>query len=137
MITFEFSDGTTETVEWVTTRPGRVSFDTPVFQGAGSAAWHAAGRGAPGDTPIELDVHVRDSTISDAAGQVNALIFTARAAVAIGTPFGAWRVAGVRSVAEVPAGVGYRVTIRMLAIGERHSELADVLRFVDGTVWEM
>jgi hypothetical protein len=68
---------------------------------------------------------------------VDSLLSDAEAAVLLVTNFGSWRVAGVSSFVEQVVGLGYVMDVTMELLNPRYLSSTDVLRLIDGQVWEV
>ena len=138
MITFEFGDGTTQDYDFVRVDMQRVQFDTQVYKGATAERWLPAGREDVQGVAARLRVDVPFEESGDGASdRVDALLSDAEDAVLLITNFGSWRVAGVSSFVEQVVGLGYVVDVSMELLNPRYAASTDVLRLIDGQVWEV
>ncbi len=139
MITFEFGDGSTQDYDYVRVDMQRVQFDTQVYKGATAERWLPAGREDPQGVAARLRVNIpKDSNeASSPSARVDSLLSDAENAVLVVTNFGSWKVAGVSSFVEQVVGLGYVMDVTMELLNPRYSASTDVLRLIDGQVWEV
>lgn len=156
MITFEFSDGSTRAYRLVKVDMQRVQFDTQTYRGATASEWLPMGSNRVDQvaTRLRFEIPRPDPIVTYQGGNVtyqgdfvvfevaasaalNDLLSDVQAAVLLSTPYGSWRVAGVTSVVEQPAGLGYTATINVALLNPRFASASDALRLQDGTLWEL
>lgn len=157
MITMEFSDGSTVDYMLVKVDMQRVQYDSQTYRGATAEQWLPMGTDRVDQVATRLrfevpwpddvvqyqgnDVSFRGNLVTfdvaTASATLDELLSNIRSAVLLSTPYGTWRVAGVTSVVEQPAGLGYVATVGVSLLNPRFDDAGSVLRLQDGTIWEL
>lgn len=138
-VLLEFSDGTTEALPLARAEMLARSYEAvPVVRAAFTSEWNADSYPNPTAARMRVSYRVTDPYgISAARVSALSVLESIDAAVLVSTPYGAWVIAGVESVVDTPAPLGYDVTVTIVCREPRYATAAAALRLIAGSVWEL
>lgn len=138
MITLEFPNQTTEVLPLSRAEVLATQYDAvPVVRAAFTTEWNADAYPAPSGTRVRMHFRATSLTgIAVARAVALAAIDSIDAAVLLITPYGAWVPAGIESIVDTPAPLGYDVSVTVIVREPRYPTPADAFRLVGGGVWQ-
>lgn len=139
-ITLERGDGTARTIPGVRTKVEARSTNAQPYRGPYGRAWRtASGRTwSPPILRLSLEAASDEHGITHAANmQAREFIQAVAEAALITTPAGVFSPQRILDITRSPIASGQLVTIRLSTRRDRAPDDTNVLRFINGRIWEL